>query len=62
MHTRMLASLEGTNGSRSSHTDKPNVNREEVEDRMVLLVTLVRPRLTLKHSWARNHRGPSKWV
>lgn len=57
MHARMLMSLVTVNTSPSSSTERPKVKREEVEERMVLLVTLVAERLRLKVSCAANHRG-----
>ncbi len=57
IHANMLNSFVTVNTSPRSNTDNPNVNKLDVEDRMVLLVTLVAERLRLNVNCAANHNG-----
>lgn len=57
MSSRMKASFHSVNASASRPTANRNVKSAEVEDRMVLLVTLVMDSEELKVNWARYQRG-----
>ena len=53
----MKSSFHSVKASASRATANTKVNRAAVEERMVLLVTLVREREVLKVSWATYHSG-----
>ena len=57
IHATMLHSLTSVNASPRSNTESPKVKRLDMDERMVLLVTLVAARLELKENCAANQSG-----
>lgn len=61
MHVKIDTNLNVVNLSPSRMHERPKVNKLEVEDNIVLEVTLVNVRLKLNVSWAANQRGAT-WM